>query len=94
MRYIDVNWVHESEEYPYRLISEIGEDQFEVRKLEFFRNGNIGFASDTNNTESTVLGIVEVPPLEEINSDKEFQGKNISKQEFELLWEQHVPANS
>jgi hypothetical protein len=94
MRYIDVNWAHESEKYPYRLISEIGNNQFEVRKLEFFRNGKIGFASGVSNTENTMLGIVEVSPLEEINSDNEFQGKNISKQEFELIWQKYVPVSS
>jgi len=94
MRYIDVNWTHETDEYPYRLVSEIGENQFEVRKLEFFRNGKIGFASSVRNTENTMLGIVEAPPLEEINSDNEFQGKNISKQEFELIWQKYVPFSS
>ncbi len=94
MRYIDVNWAPESEEYPCRLVSEIGKNQFEVRKLEFFRNGKIGFASSVSSTENTMLGIVEVPPLEEINSDNEFQGKNISKQEFELIWQKYVPVNS
>jgi hypothetical protein len=34
---------------------------------------------------------VPVPPLEEINSNPEFRGKEITKEEFEDLWEQ---ANS
>lgn len=54
----------------------------------------VGQASDRSNTETTLLGIVKVPPLEEINSDNEFQGKNISKQEFELIWQKHVPVSS
>ena len=94
MRYVDVEWIHGLEDEPFRLVSEIGDDHFELRKLEFFRNGNLGFASGESHTENTMLGVVEVPPLQEINSDKEFQGKGISKQEFELLWQKYVPASS
>ena len=94
MRYIDVEWIHDSEDEPFRLVSEIGDDHFETRKIELFRNGKLGFASEESQSENTMLGIVEVPSLEEINSDKEFQGKNISKQEFELLWQEYVPASS
>jgi len=86
MRYIDVSWLHESNDEPYRLVFEIGQDQYETRKLEFFRSGEVGFASSNNHSKYTMLGIAEVPEIEEINSDKEFQGKNISKQEFEILW--------
>lgn len=94
MRYIDVNWLHDSDEEPYRLISEIGPDQFEIRKLEFFKTGEIGYASLEDHTMNTMLGIAEVPELKEINSQEKFQGKNISKQEFEQLWDQYVSQSS
>ena len=91
MRYIDVEWIHDLEDEPFRLVSEIGDDNFELRKLEFCRNGKLGFASGETHTENTMLGIVEVPPLEEINSDVEFQGISISKHKFEQLWQKYVP---
>jgi len=94
MRYIDVEWIHDLEDEPFRLVSEIGDDHFETRKIELFRNGNIGISSEEFHTENTMLGTVEIPSLEEINSDKEFQGKNISKQEFELIWQKYAPVNS
>jgi len=94
MRYIDVNWLHEWDEEPFRLVSEIGHNQYETRKLEFFRTGEIGFASSMMQTKNTMLGIAEVPELDEINSQEEFQGKSISKHEFEQLWRQYVPQSS
>ena len=94
MTYIDVNWLHDMGDEPYRLVSEIGPDQYETRKLEFFRKGKVGYASMDMHTENTMLGIAEVPPIEVINSQDEFQGQNISKQLFERLWEKHVPHNS
>lgn len=94
MRYIDVNWLDELDQEPFRLVSEINNEQFEVRKIEFFRTGEIGYASQKAHTKNTRLGIVEVPDLKEINSQNEFQGKNISKQEFEQLWQQHVLGSS
>lgn len=90
MRYIDVEWLHDFEDEPYRLVSEIGDDEYEIRKLEFYRNGQVGVATVDVCTEKTMLGIVEVPSIEEINCQGEFQGKEITKNEFELLWEQHA----
>ena len=94
MRYIDVNWLHDLDEEPYRLVSEIGPDQYEIRKLEFFRSGKVGYASSIARTENTNLGIAEVPTLEEINSQSEFNGQNISKQQFEQLWQKYVSKSS
>jgi hypothetical protein len=41
-----------------------------------------------------MLGFVEVPTLEEINSQEEFKGKTITQPEFELLWGQYEPSSS
>lgn len=90
MRYIDVNWLHDLDDEPYRLVSEINPDGFEVRKLEFFQTGEIGLATDNFNTRNTRLGITKIPTLEEINSQEEFQGKAINKQEFDSLWRQYA----
>lgn len=90
MKYIDVAWLHESEEDPVRLISELNDQRFEARKLEFFRNGKVGFASSSGATQGTDLGLMAVPELAEINSDPQFQGVEIGSQHFELLWSRHV----
>ena len=80
MKYIDVKWLHESEAYPVRLKSELNDQRFETRKLEFFRDGKVGFASANGATKGTDLGLMVVPDLEEINSDPQFQGSEIGSQ--------------
>jgi len=89
MRYIDVKWIHGNREVPTRLVSEIGEDEFETRKLEFFADGSVTYASTAIRSGDTVLGTVEVPLLEEINKDKEFKGIEINQSDFEELWIKH-----
>jgi len=90
LRYIDVHWKHESNAYPIRLVSEVGADNFEIRKLEFFSDGTVGYATKIHNSRETELGIDVVPNIQEINSDPIFTGKVISQQEFVKLWEIHV----
>ncbi|CAN7480240.1 hypothetical protein LJR260_004367 [Variovorax paradoxus] len=90
MEYIDVLWKHLDNEYPVRLVSELGEDRFELRKLEFFADGTVDAASGDRETERTRLGLVAVPPLGEINQDQQFEGSAISQGEFEALWLQHA----
>lgn len=40
-----------------------------------FRIGEVGCASSKTHTNKSMLGIVEVPELKEINFQEEFQGK-------------------
>ncbi|WP_226669220.1 DUF6881 domain-containing protein [Microbulbifer aggregans] len=90
MRYIDVEWIQDSEDYPNRLVSEIADDNFETRKLEFFANGSVGYASEKGSTKDTELGTCEVPSLGEINSQDEFSGQSITRDEFEKMWQKYV----
>lgn len=90
MKYIDVRWIHNDTEYPVRLVSEIGEDDFEKRKLEFFESGTVTFASECNQSGKTLLGDQEVPPLDEINENEEFEGKAIAPEDFEALWREYA----
>ena len=92
VEYLDVAWHHESPDYPVRLVSELNDERFEVRKLEFFADGRVGFASEHFSALGTQLGTVAVPPLHEINTDPEFEGVNIDKAAFEALWGRHARA--
>ncbi len=89
-RYIDVLWESGSVKYPVRLVSELNEKRYEVRKLEFFGDNRVGFAFDGKSTEGTLLGEASVPSIENINLEDEFSGKEISKSEFERLWHEYV----
>jgi len=86
MEFIDVTWRHNSEDEPVRLVSEIDVQRYETRKLEFFRDGKVGFASTVAKSEETMLGVEPVPPLSEINSDSQFSASSISATDFEALW--------
>jgi hypothetical protein len=94
MPYVDVQWLSQSEEYPFRLVSELDEQRYETRKLEFFRNGKVGFASASGACGGTRLGELPVPPLKEINADLQFVGVSIQPQEFEALWEHHATSGA
>lgn len=92
MNYIDVEWRHNNGEYPTRLVSELDEQRNEMRKLEFYADGAVGFASATLSSEGTELSIEPLPTLEYINSQAEFYGKTIGAVEFESLWSAHVSS--
>ncbi len=94
MEYISVIWKHNHRDEPVRLVSELDGERFEVRKLEFFDDGTVGFASKVGEGVSTRLGEVSVPPLAEINHGPEFEGVAITKSEFDLLWQMHGPKSA
>lgn len=92
MKYIDINWVHNFPDEPFRLVSELDDERFEVRKLEFYPNGTVGFAYNEVEIFNTWLGVCSVPTLSEINENEydEFDGKYITKSEFEVLWQTYA----
>ena len=87
---IDVVWKHAFEAEPVRLISVLDRNRYEVRKLEFFRDGRVGFADEARSSHGTELGTVPVPSLVEINAEPEFDGREITLEDFETLWSRHV----
>ena len=90
MEYIDVMWKHTHPNEPVRLVSELDADRWETRKLEFYADGRVGYASADETFLGTELGEVQVPPLDEINADRQFEGAMIDEIEFEALWHKHA----
>ena len=90
MEYIDVAWRHTNPGDPVRLVSEVNESRDEVRKLEFWANGDVGFASSEKSSRDTILSVVPVPSLQEINADPQFVGVHIDAATFESLWSRHA----
>ena len=90
MKYIDVAWRHDFVDEPVRLVSELDELRFETRKLEFFRDGRVGFAYADIEMLDTRLGYLQCPPVDEINADPQFHVVELSAQEFERLWARYV----
>jgi hypothetical protein len=88
--YIDVAWRHGNSYDPIRLVSEIDGRRNETRKLEFFRDGRVGYASRSSSNFSTRLGDQPIPPLDQLNEDPEFAGVLMEEKEFQRLWQKHA----
>jgi uncharacterized protein DUF6881 len=86
VRYQRVVWHHDFDDEPVVLWSQIGDDHFERRKVDEYRDGRLDYADENASTGSTLLGDQPVPPLDQINTDSEFSGTAISEFEFEQAW--------
>ena len=88
--YVRSEWVHNFEDQPYLIYSEVGDDNYEIRKIEVFKDGSIGKASEEN-PEVGSTGLSDQPSLsiEEINAlpGEEFSAQQISAAEFNKLWD-------
>jgi hypothetical protein len=86
MRYVRVAWKHVFPDDPILIYSELDDDRWEVRKVEVFRDGALGYASAKGSSRSLGLGLEPYPPLEEIAGDPQFEPVEITRQEFEDIW--------
>ena len=84
MKWICVKWNHTGNE-PVVFYSEIDDDRREIRKVELFRDGHIGYADSSESFGSTHLGEKPIPLFEDIPTD-EFEPREISKKSFEEVW--------
>lgn len=91
---IDVAWKHDFVAEPVRLVSLLDRNRYEIRKLEFFRDGRVGFADEKSATLGTQLGLQAVPALTEINTDPQFEAHELTLQSFETLWCTNVPHSN
>ncbi|MDB4743556.1 hypothetical protein OAF98_03640 [Planctomicrobium sp.] len=88
MNYLKCIWIHDSEDDPILLYSELDDNRMETRKIEIFRNGSNGMADANHSTNGTQLGIEPLPTIEVIESDPQFEPTDIPQQEFESVWNQ------
>lgn len=88
MRYLRVEWLLPHPDDPVTLYTEVDDAGREVRKVDVFADGRIGFAGPGGETPSTGtwLGEQRVPSLEEIASDPQFKAAEITKEEFDKVW--------
>lgn len=87
MRYIKVLWHHDCPDDPIELYSEVGDDGWEVRKIELYRDGRYGLAGSEGSTGSTGLSDEPIPDIAEIAALEEFTPDEISADEFETVWQ-------
>jgi hypothetical protein len=85
-RHIKVSWKHSDIEEPVELYSELDDVRWEIRKVEVFRNGALGYACHSVSRGGTFLGLTPIPSLAEIARDPQFEPVEIVRNEFEDIW--------
>lgn len=86
LKYTRVAWKHDHPEDPVMFYSELDEARWELRKIEVYRDGRVGYASDTEASPGSSLGEDAMPELEEIAKDSQFEPSEITREEFEAQW--------
>lgn len=90
MNYIRVKWNHSFSDEPTVLYSELDAERWEVRKIEVFADGRRGYAGRGESAGATKLGEEPIPPLSEIAADPQFEPIEITKEEFEEVWNARI----
>lgn len=86
MKYLKVRWLHDFDDEPVLLYSELADDRSEVRKVEVFPDGAYGYAYDEKAKGTTQLSDTSIPSKDEIAEDHQFVPETITKEEFEEVW--------
>jgi uncharacterized protein DUF6881 len=85
--YVRLEWIHDHEEEPRFIYSELDDERYETRKIEVFKDGRTVKVSEEHpESGSTGLADLAYPSLEEINAQEEFHMEEITAAEFEDLW--------
>ncbi|TCP53394.1 hypothetical protein EV586_106143 [Tumebacillus sp. BK434] len=94
MEYLKCEWIHDDADEPILIYSEMDDERYEVRKIEFYRDGRYGYAYEDVEVGGVGVGLgeVPVPTIEEIAEDEfgHFVPMLISKDEFEEVWKDTV----
>ena len=93
MEYLKVAWVHQWDDEPVVIYSEMDDRRQETRKIEVFRDGRIGYATSKIDYGGTLLSETPLPPLHSIAFDQQFKPHEITQQSFEQVWKEKVEDN-
>ncbi|MER5830981.1 hypothetical protein ABT116_09115 [Streptomyces sp. NPDC002130] len=82
-----MDWLHDFKSEPIRFYSEIGEDGYEVRKVQEYRDGRKLKADALH--ESGEIGLSEIPvgSIEDVAGQPEFSALVIDREQFEEKWQ-------
>lgn len=90
MWYLKVAWRHDLPDEPVWWYAEIGDDGYEIRAVEVYRDGRYDYADANRSTGSTVLAEAPIPSIDEITAQTEFSPSVIDTEEFEQAWHRAV----
>jgi len=80
-----VQWRHDNAEDPVVLWAHVV-DGWEVRKIDELADGRLAWADGEHESGSTRLGVVPLPPPEDIASDPQFVVEIVDELAFERVW--------
>ena len=86
MRYVKVAWEHDFPDDPVLYLSELGEDGYEIRKVQVYRDGRSEWADGHHETATVGLSEISFPSVEEISSQPDCRAELITSEEFERAW--------
>jgi hypothetical protein len=61
MTYLQVSWLHNFEEEPVEMLSELDDERNEIRAIERFRDGSLTFAGPEGASGTTMLSEEPLP---------------------------------
>ncbi len=95
MRYVNVSWDHDFAEDHVLYISELGDDSYETRKVQIYRDGRSEWADPNHETATAGLAEISFPPVKEISSQPMFRAQAITAGEFNRAWDKarEIPGN-
>jgi hypothetical protein len=88
MNYLKVKWKHSFSDEPVLLYSELDDARWELRKVEVFPDGKMGYAAAGKDSGGTKLTKEPLPSLAQIAFDTQFEPVVISGAEFESVWDE------
>ncbi|MGQ4597381.1 DUF6881 domain-containing protein [Nocardia sp. R6R-6] len=86
MWYLKAQWHHDLEDEPVEMFSEIGDDGFEVRKVEVYSDGHMDWADAGRRTGTTTISRMPIPTMDEIDTQVEYSALQVDAREFEAIW--------
>lgn len=88
--YFACRWHHSSEDQPVELYGELDEGRWELRKIEVYRDGRaVVLGPEDIEPGARTLAEGPIPPLEQIDADPQFEPREITREEFEAVWQRY-----
>ncbi|MEU3724330.1 hypothetical protein [Streptomyces sp. NPDC031705] len=87
MEYWHVRWLHDDPDDPIVFYSEIGDDGYESRKVQIYRDGRRIRADEQHEGADIALGEVPVGNISDVDAQPEFEAVLVARALFESVWE-------
>jgi hypothetical protein len=93
MKYLAVEWKTTDPTNPVEMFYEVGDDGWETRKVEAYQDGKLDMADGNHKTGDTWLSPEKMIEIDEINEDSQFAAREITKSEFDEVFQKALLAH-